>query len=305
MTRRFKSKKRKQRQKTVTFLIIAIFAFALSLSFFSSLFQKKEVLDFFLNTSLFPNQKKMENNTFIDFLLDYTIGRQERISDEIYDGSKSIQEYTPDPAPEENKSFPIIYLYNTHQGEEYYQEKTFDYQVTPTVMLAAYKLREELNKKGLNTIVETNPISEVLKINNWNYASSYKASRLLMEDAKEKNPTLKYYIDLHRDAISYENSILTVENKTYAKILFVIGTDHDHYEENLKFATMLDEKLNAKVKGISRGIIKKGGKGVNGIYNQDFSSETLLFEIGGEYNKMNEVSNTLCILAEVLKEWIG
>ena len=72
-----------------------------------------------LNTNLFSSKHEQnEQKDILDFLLDYTIGRQELEEDE-YDGSKSPQEYTPDPTPEENKENPRIYLYNSHQGEEY------------------------------------------------------------------------------------------------------------------------------------------------------------------------------------------
>ena len=126
-----------------------------------------------------------------------------------------------------------------------------------------------------------------------------------MTDALEKNGTLEYFFDIHRDSIPYESSVITYEGTTYAKILFVIGTDHENYEQNLLLAEKLNTILNQKVPNITRGIIKKGGSGVNGIYNQDFSPNTLLFEIGGSYNKISEVTNTIHILAVSLKEMIG
>ena len=52
-------------------------------------------------------------------------------------------------------------------------------------------------------------------------------------------------------------------------------------------------------------MLKKGGKGVNGIYNQDFSSNTLLIELGGTYNKLEEVTNTVDIISESLLDLIG
>ncbi len=306
MAKRFKSKKNKNKRLelyAICFLIILSFAFFLS--YFSSFFSKESVLTFMLNTNLFSSKHEQnEQKDILDFLLDYTIGRQELEEDE-YDGSKSPQEYTPDPTPEENKENPRIYLYNSHQGEEYNGDTLDSHDVVPTVMLANYRLREELNNLGLNTIAETNPITEVLKANNWNYASSYEASKLLMTDALEKNETLEYFFDIHRDSIPYESSVITYEGTTYAKILFVIGTDHENYEQNLQLAEKLNTILNQKVPNITRGIIKKGGSGVNGIYNQDFSPKTLLFEIGGSYNKISEVTNTIHILAVSLKEMIG
>ena len=306
MANRFKGKRKKAVRFHVYFIcFFVILSFAFFLSYFSSFFSKESVLTFMLNTNLFSSkhQEHQEQDIF-DFLLDYTIGRQELTEDE-YDGSLSPQEYTPDPTPEENKENPVIYLYNSHQGEEYTGDTLDSHDVVPTVMLANYRLREELNLLGLNTIVETNPITEVLTANGWNYASSYAASKLLMQDALEKNSTLEYFFDIHRDSISYESSVTTYEGKTYAKILFVIGTDHENYEQNLTFAEKLNTILNQKVPNLTRGIIKKGGDGVNGIYNQDFSPNTLLFEIGGTYNKISEVTNTVHVLAESLKELIG
>ena len=125
-----------------------------------------------------------------------------------------------------------------------------------------------------------------------------------MQDALSKNQTLKYFFDIHRDSISYEASTVSYQNKSYAKVLFVIGTDYDNYNENLSLAEKISERLNKEVPHLSRGILKKGGQGVNGIYNQDFSSQTLLFELGGQYNKISEVNNTLLVLAKVLKEVI-
>ena len=303
MAKRFKSKRSGGRSKVIFFVLLITLSFAMCLSYFSHLFQKEEFLNFMLS-SMFKDEKSINETSVFDYLLDYTIGKS-IVTDEVYDGAESLQEYIPDPTPEENKTNPRIYLYNTHQGEEYTGDTLSEHDIVPTVMLAGYRLREELNKMGLNTIMETNQISEVLRINSWNYASSYQASKLLMSDAYEKNPTLEYFIDLHRDAIPYESSVVTYGDKTYAKVLFVIGTDHDGYQENLALASKIHEKLNVLVPNVSRGVMTKGGDGVNGIYNQDFSSKTLLFEIGGQYNKISEVNNTVILLAQVLKEIIG
>ena len=55
-------------------------------------------------------------------------------------------------------------------------------------MMPSYIMEEILNTKSIYTIVEENSINEILKENNWNYAGSYKASRILIEEAKKKNP---------------------------------------------------------------------------------------------------------------------
>ena len=62
--------------------------------------------------------------------------------------------------------------------------------------------------------------------------------------------------------------------------------------------------MKQKISTISRGVIGKEGKGVNGIYNQDISPYTILIETGGQYNNIAEVTNTMEILASVLKEYV-
>lgn len=217
----------------------------------------------------------------------------------------SESEYINDPYPDKVIENPTIYLYNTHQLETYQKANTESYNVTPNVMMASYILREKLESKGLTAIVEENNVSEILKINNWNYASSYQVTKLLMEDAKEKNPTLEYFIDLHRDSVGRSISTTTIGNKSYAKILFVVGLENPNYQKNLNFINELQSLFEEKYPGLSRGIYKKQGSGVNGVYNQDFSEKTILIEIGGEENTIEEVYHTIEAIADVLSAYIG
>ena len=57
-------------------------------------------------------------------------------------------------------------------------------------------------------------------------------------------------------------------------------------------------------KSLFRSIYKKSGAGVNGVYNQDFHKNVMLVEVGGQYNNISEVDNTLKVLANILAEYI-
>ncbi len=260
--------------------------------------EKKNFLDSVL--SLFqidlknPFQMIKNNYSYQDY--------SDNSSDELEQPTGS--EYVEDPYPEKEVTEPIVYLYNTHQLEEYKQENQESYNVTPNVMMLSYIIREKLNDKGIPTIVEENDVSAFLQTNNWNYASSYKVTKLLMEDAKTKNPTLKYFIDLHRDSVSRNISTATINGKSYAKILFIIGLENPNYQENLTVTTTINNMLEEKYPGITRGIYKKEGKGVNGVYNQDFDKNTILFEVGGPENTIEEVLNTADAISTVLAEYI-
>ena len=71
--------------------------------------------------------------------------------------------------------------------------------------------------------------------------------------------------------------------------MFVLGLENENYLENKKVISEINDYLNLNYKGLSRGIYEKKGSGVNGVYNQDFSPNTMLIEIGGVDNTIDEV----------------
>lgn len=212
--------------------------------------------------------------------------------------------YIEDPTPLTVEK-PKVYIYNTHQTENYSYKKYEDYNITPNVMMSSYILREKLNKKGIPTLVETTNVKDLLNANSWSYASSYKASRFFVEDTINKYSSLELIIDLHRDAIKKSSSTTEINNKKYAKVLFVIGKEHKNYEKNLKLANALNNKLKEKYPTLTRGVMLKSGKNVNGIYNQDLSEKIILIECGGYENTLEEVMNTLELLANIIEEYLG
>ena len=201
-------------------------------------------------------------------------------------------------------SNPLIYIYNTHQTEEYTPSSFVEYSVMPTVQMNNYILEEKFEERKYQTIVEEKNIKEVLNKNGWNYARSYQASRVFLEEARINYPTLKYFIDVHRDSLPKERTTVTINNKNYASILFIVGLENPNYTENLAFTEKINNKLNEKYPNLSKGIYKKQGKGVNGVYNQDFSPYIILVEMGGPENKIDEVLNTSLAFAECFLEVI-
>ena len=208
-----------------------------------------------------------------------------------------------DPNPKEVEE-PTIYIYNTHQTEEYKATFFAEYNVQPNVMMANYILKEELEKRGYQVVVEENSVAALRTSLGLNYAGSYQVTKQFMEQAKQKYPSLKYFIDLHRDSISYDKTTLQANDTSYAKILFIVGLENPNYQENLDFTTKIADGLNQKIDGLSKGIYKKEGAGVNGVYNQDFSNRTILVELGGMDNTIDEVYRTTLLLGEVLDEVI-
>ena len=90
-------------------------------------------------------------------------------------------------------------------------------------------------------------------------------------------------------------------NKRYARVLFVLAKKNKNYKENEKFVKNLNSRINKKVKNLSRGIMNR----TDVIFNQDLSSHAILLEVGGVDNTIEEVNNTLEVIANVLKEYIN
>ncbi len=212
---------------------------------------------------------------------------------------KKVSSYMSDPNPVDINN-PIIYIYNSHQLENYNSSNLDIYGITPNVLMTSYLLKEKLNSKGISTIVEDTNLTEFLSLNNWDHSGSYKASRIFILDKKNKYSTLKYFIDIHRDSVSKNMTTININGKDYARILFVVGLEHDNYKDNIKISEDLNNLFNKYYKGLSRGICKKEGPGVDGIYNQDISPNSILIEVGGVDNNIDEVLNTTEAISNIL-----
>lgn len=190
---------------------------------------------------------------------------------------------------------PIVYIYNTHQSEKYADYSVYD---------ASKKLADTLTNNGIESYFEEQSVSTFLQTNNLKYNKSYSVSRKYLDEAKNKYPTISYFFDIHRDSINKDKSTVFYNGKNYAKILFVVGTDNQNKDGNKKNANKLNDIIKSKVPNISRGIVYHGGKGYNGVYNQDISENVFLIEVGGKDNTKEEVLNTINILYDSISEYI-
>lgn len=320
---KMKNSRKHRYMKCKLFFIVSLFSFSFcfTLRYFSKNMDNEQFLRLLLQNGNSHLELKQKSNFFSDFIALITdidiskpatllqLNMKEEDLPTSSDDDKDIDSipssnYVEDPYDNQAPTEPVVYLYNTHQSEEYSTDNLASYNVKPTVMMTSYILREKLNNNGIPTIVEENDVTEFLRTNNWNYASSYKVTKLLMEDAYSKNSTLNYFVDLHRDSVNKTISSTTIGDKKYAKILFIVGLENPNYAQNLKMTETLNEQFNEKYPGLSRGIYKKQGSGVNGVYNQDFHPNTILIEVGGQYNTIDEVFNTCEAISEVLTEYI-
>lgn len=302
MKKRFYSKKNKKKKGVKRIILLLIFVLSLYTSY-QILDERNKKIDQKELVQLLLSPKK-ETDIIKQIISLFIPTKEETIKtmlDTTYKGL--MKEEQTLPITKEEKT-PLIYIYNSHQTEEYTPSSFVEYSVMPTVQMNNYILEEKLEEANYNTIVEEKNIKQVLNEHGWNYAGSYNASRIFLEEAKDTYPTLKYFIDVHRDSLPKDRTTVTIDNKSFASILFLIGLENPNYSENLAFTEKINEKINERYPALSKGIYKKQGEGVNGVYNQDFSPFTILVEMGGPENTIDEILNTSLAFSECLIEVI-
>lgn len=298
--KKFKSKKVKKRKRGYVFLFVFFFVFSyIFMAFYLSKNKiNKNILDNktnYINFAL-PNYLSKKADEFVNKPVSFL---NRKVKNASYTSVKKTNVSTKKDQMQETdvkKKFePLIYIYNTHQTESY-----VDYLITD----AGLYLSEKLNQDGLSTYFEEQSVTTFLQANSMKYYKSYSVSRKYLIEAKEKYPSIVYYFDIHRDALKKEKSTISVNNKNYAKVMFIVGIDNKAFYNNLANAQKLNEIINNLVPGITRGVIKKGGSGVNGVYNQDVSINSFLIEVGGNNNNKEEVINTLDVIKKAIIEYV-
>lgn len=298
----FKSKTKNKRFILFKIIIVILFIYV-SFSFcYRMLFKRylsKISNEELIETIISDSKLNYSNNTFYDkyinphYILKYTIDFDLNDNPNILEVNKEIG----------NSGNPRVYIYSTHDEEQYYDSNLQYYNIVPNVKTAQYILQDYLNDYNIQTIIENRSVKAVLLQNDWNYARSYDASRILITDVINNND-FDLIIDLHRDSGLKSKTTLDYNNKSYAKFLFVIGGDNSQYEANLVVAERISDLLDSKIPGISLGAKVKSGVGVNGVYNQDLDNNSILIELGGQYNEIEELNNSLEVLAKCILEYL-
>ncbi len=309
---KLKNKKKKRKYLLILFITIFIYSIYLTFNYLESKnisYDNKTLAKILLKES--NKNLEVENESVVKKVIK-TLSNPLNIVNSNYKGlveNKQIVSLTDEKEDPTKQTEPEIYIYNSHQTEQFRPSNFAEYSVSPTVMVASYIMKEKLTEDGLSSIVEERSISDYLKANNKKYIYSYEASRSYMESSKQNTPSLKYFIDVHRDSLSKDKTTTEINGKSYAKILFLIGLENPNYVANLEFTTRINDKINELYPGLSKGIYKKGGEGVNGVYNQDFSPYTILVEFGGNENTIDEVFNATIAFTtafeQVIKESVG
>ena len=201
---------------------------------------------------------------------------------------------------------PEILILHTHSTESFVKKPEdinvksaplFSRNPQENVVRVGHELSEHLKKYGFNVI--HNGTEHDIPDHNKSYNNAYDT----IEKYLKSYPSIKVVLDIHRDGLSKEYPKLRVakniDGKSVAQIMFVIGTNHASWKENLKLALKLQDNLNSRNPGIARHIYLS-----NNRYNQHFTNGSLIIEVGGEGNLLSECLESTKYLARAISEVI-
>lgn len=224
-------------------------------------------------------------------------------------GIKESSPENKEPPAQTTNGKKVVEIYHSHNRESFlpYLKGVTNPDLAFHSKINITKLGEHLQKdlmdKGVGASLDRTDFTGILEKEGLNYTKSYEESRKEVETAMATNKDLSYLIDIHRDSRREKDTTITLNGKSYAKMAFIIGRNNPNYEKNALLANKLHQLIEKKYPGISRGVIKQGGAGHNGVYNQDLSSNALLIEIGGVDNTFEEMYLTVDAFADVFSEF--
>lgn len=197
---------------------------------------------------------------------------------------------------------PVAFIYHTHNRESWNSvESSSDAQSSnKNITLVGQRLAEELEKLGLGAMVSDTDYPTAVPDYEWEY--SYKYSRKTVKEAVASNDGLQYIFDLHRDSQARKYTTAEINGESYAQVYFIIGQRNPKWKENEAFARKLHDKLEEQYPGLSRGIWGKNANSGNAEYNQSLSTQSVLIEVGGIDNTLEECYRTAEALAKVIAQ---
>lgn len=198
----------------------------------------------------------------------------------------------------------VVFIYHSHNRESWNPElKNGGKDPSSSkvnITLVGKRLATKLEQLGIGAEQSSRDYAATEKNYNWNF--SYKYSRSTVKEAIAQNKDLQFFFDIHRDSQSRKKTTVTIDGKTYAQVYFIIGHNNKNWRKNEQFASELHDALEKQYPGISRGIWGKTSANGNGEYNQSLSPNSVVIEIGGVDNTLQESYRTVDVLARLIAD---
>ena len=200
-------------------------------------------------------------------------------------------------AIEKDSAAPQVLIMHTHATEDYRLSaglwfapgdgaRSTDCSVN--MCAVGRVVADTLNAAGINTLHDET-------LNDYpSYTGSYANSRAVVQQYLARYPSIKVVLDVHRDAIETESGsryapVCTVDGRQAAQVMIICGCDNGTtvqlpgWRQNLRFAAAWERSMEGMYPGFTRPVLFSYR-----FYNQDLTTGSLLIEIGGHGNNLNE-----------------
>ncbi len=213
---------------------------------------------------------------------------------------------------EMNSDEPQVLIMHTHATETYeladngwydpdFSCRSTDNAVNMTAVGA--EMVRVLNAAGINTVQDTT-------LHDYpSYNGSYERSNETVRGWLEKYPSIKVVLDVHRDAIEQTDGTrlkptLQTGEGPAAQVMIICGADKGgnlpNYTQNLRFAAAWEAAMEARTPGLTRPVMF-----AYRYYNQDLTTGSLLIEVGGHANTVDEAVRAGGLAAAALADLLA
>lgn len=199
-----------------------------------------------------------------------------------------------------NNAAPQVLIIHTHGSEAYTMPEGQGYVSTGTcrtsdttknVVRVGDKIATVLSSYGISVLHDRTLYDDPL------YEGAYGRSLAGIEAYLEKYPSLTFILDIHRDAVEdaqgRQYKLIAQENPNAAQLSFVMGSNHEGWQENLKLAIATAEAIREDYPTVMRPITLR-----NSNYNQHKTLGSMLVEVGAAGNSLDEALNSARIFSD-------
>ncbi|NOU74697.1 hypothetical protein GC098_25475 [Paenibacillus sp. LMG 31458] len=198
---------------------------------------------------------------------------------------------------------PEVFIYHSHSKESFLPDmlKTPRTVISPNqeayskdvnITLVGTHLATKLNELGVRTLADNTDYEEKEK-QNFQYSRSYDYSKETVSKTLQQNPGIRMIFDIHRDSVHRSQSTVKWNNLDVASIKFIAIPS-----ENIKLAIKVNNKFDELYPGVSEGVVTSTESKQS--YNQEMHPNSILVEIGGQENSLEEVYRTTDMLAGII-----
>ncbi len=209
-----------------------------------------------------------------------------------------------------NSKEPQVLIMHTHTTESYepyirdYYDESFPFRTRDSehnMVAVGEVLANTLAEKGISVLHDGTMHDYPA------YSGAYDRSEETVIAALEQYPSIKVVIDLHRDAIINEDGsrlapAAEINGKSAAQFMIITGCDDGrfnmpNYMENFKFACLIQNSAEKLYPGLARPMLFDYRN-----YNQHLTTGSILIEVGGHANSLDEALYTGELLGDCIAD---